>query len=203
MTWCKYPDKGNNYVPKDNPENPWYKYWQYKPWKIKDDWTPLRKNWRKHWPQIPLTEQAKRIAKVVNLTTFWASEITSQKNIDDWIQPFQKMNTLEACREAWWTNPQSLYQLLARYPELKKEFERLKKQKMEYLQDVSVDNIWKAIKWEMKWIKNKEKVDYSFRLLEKTHKDFNPTQKVEQKIEEVNAERTAEDIMDDLKDLLW
>jgi hypothetical protein len=47
----------------------------------------------------------------------------------------------------------------------------------------------------MKTLKENEVVDYSFKMLERTDKNYNPKQIVETTVEEINPDRSTDDIL--------
>lgn len=180
----------------------WYKYWKYKQWLLKDNWRPLKKNWRKLWTIVtPLTEISLTIWKIVNLMTFWAKEIKSERNIKQWVKPWNTLSLVEACYEAWFSAT-SFYYYINKYPALREQYNLLREQRRDYMKEVSELNIQKAITWKMKTLKEKDVVDYSFEVLKLTDKAYNPKQVIEQTVEEINPERTTEDIIADIASLL-
>ena len=208
MTWIKYTEKEPNkyYEPKWKQwaywKSTWYKYWQYRPWMIKDNWKPLRKNWRKKWTILKSqVEVSKEVWQVVNLMTFWATKINSDLNKLEWVQPKTPLNITQACRELWITE-QHFYYYMGKYPTVKEEYNKLKENRREYLREISEWNISKALSWKMKSLWEKDIVDYSFRMLERTDKNYNPKQVIEQTVEEINIERTTDDIINDIADLI-
>lgn len=203
----KYPDKENKYY--DKKGDKWeywissgYKYWSYKPWMRKDNGKPLKKNWRKKWTMLKSkVELSTDIGRVVNLMTFGVKNITNEENIKKKIQPNVSLTVWQACLELW-LNITSFYYYLSNHPDLREQYELLKENRREYIRELSENNIQKAISWKMKWLQDKDVVDYSFRLLEKTDKNYNPKQVVETTVEEVNADRSTDDIISDIADLI-
>lgn len=207
MSWL-YTDK----VPNKYYEQKWsewhygkptgYKYWQYRPWMIKDNWKPLKKNWRKKWTTLkPKSEISSDIWKVVNLMTFGVKNVKSEENINNWVQPHKPLKVTEACAELW-ISVVSFYYYLNKYPEFKEQYNQLKENRREYMREVSENNIQKALTWKMKTLKENEVVDYSFKMLERTDKNYNPKQIVETTVEEINPDRSTDDILWDIMDLL-
>lgn len=180
----------------------WYKYWKFKQWIIKDNWKPLKKNWRKTWTtMMPLAEVSLNVWKVVNLMTFWVKEVKSEHNINNWVKAWEPLNVVEACYEVW-MSPTKFYYYTKKYPSIKEQYENLREQRREFMKEISEHNINKAITWKMKTLKENEVVNYSFKMLELTDKAYNPKQIIERKVEEVNPERTTEDIIADIASLL-
>lgn len=208
MTWTTYPDKvPNKYYTqkgKDGIYNKptWYKYGQYKPWMVKDNWKPLKKNWRKTWTTMKsMSEMGNDIWRVVNLMTFWTKEITSSKNILNGVESWKALTLEQACNELN-TSPTSLYYHMNKHPALKEQYNEMKSNRREYMREVSETNIQKAISGKMKKLSDKDVVDYSFRMLERTDTNYNPKTIVEATVEEINPERSTQDIIADISDLL-
>jgi len=180
----------------------WYKYWQYRPWMIKDNWKPLKKNWRKKGTVLKSPSEVSLDAwKVINLMTFWVDKIENEANILKWVQPNKPLRIDEACKELWLTVV-SFYYYLNKFPAVKEQYKVLKENRREYMREVSENNISKAIRWKMKTLKESEIVDYSFKMLERTDKNYNPKQIVETTVEEINVDRSTEDIIADIADLI-
>lgn len=180
----------------------WYKYWKYKQWLLKDNWRPLKKNGRKLWTtMVSLPEVALKIGRVVNLMTFWAKEIKNEKNIKKWVKPNTPLNIVDACNETWISRT-NFYYYTNKYPQIKEQYNTLREQRREYMKEISEMNIHKAISWKMKTLKEKDVVDYSFEVLKLTDKSYNPKQVIEQTVEEINPDRTTEDIIADIASLL-
>jgi len=202
----KYEDKMNKYyTPVEEPaygKPTGYKYWQYKPWMIKDNWKPLLKNWRKRGTMMKSkVELSKDIWQVVNLMTFWAKEIRSADNIVKGIENNVPLKMKEACAELW-LSPISFMYYIGKHADLKEQYQKLKENRREYMREMSENNIEKAIWGKMKKLSEKDVVDYSFRMLERTDTNYNPKQIVETTVEEINVERSSEDIISDISDLL-
>jgi len=207
MSWVKYPDKSNKYyTPK---WTDWaygvetgYKYWQYKPWMVKDNGKPLKKNGRKKGSTLKSrVEVSNDVWKVVNLMTFWAKVIKGEQNIIDWVKPNVRLNIHQACDELWIKSP-SFYHYLKKFPDAREEYEQLKESRREYMREMSEMNIEKALSWKMKQLWEKDVVDYSFRMLERTDKNYSPKQVVETTVEQINPDRSTEDIIWDIADLI-
>lgn len=208
MTWVKYPDK----VPNKYYDHKWkegaygvpsgYKYGQFKPWMVKDNGKPLKKNGRKKWTTLKSkVEVARDVWQVVNLMTFWAKKVTWVNNIKDKVSKETPMTIHQACDELW-IKVESFYYYLNRNPDVKEQYQVLKENRREYMRETSEYNIQKALTWKMKSIKESEIVDYSFKMLERTDKNYNPKQVVETTVEEINPNRTTDDIIWDIADLI-
>lgn len=77
----------------------------------------------------------------------------------------------------------------------------LKENRREYLKEVSETNITRALTWKMN-LEDKDIVDYSFKMLEKTDVNYNPKQVIETTVEEINVDRSTDDIIADIADLI-
>lgn len=201
MTWVKYPDKVNKYYdPKWSSQG--YKYWQYKPWMVKDNWKPLKKNGRKKWTTLKTrVEVANEMGQIVNLMTFGVKKVNWENNIANGVKSNTPLSVPQACEELGMKS-QSFYHYLKKFPEVKDEYELLKENRREYMKELSESNIQKALSWKMKTLQEKDIVDYSFKMLERTDKNYNPKQVQEVIIEEINIDRSTDDILADITDLL-
>ena len=181
--------------------NSWYKYWNWRPWMIKDNGKPLKKNGRKKWTKMKTEwEISVQMWIIVNLSTFWVDKIKGKQNLKDWVKAKTPLNIPQACEEAWLSAP-SFYYYLKQYPDIKEKYEELKVNRREYLKELSEVNIQKALSGWMKTLTEKEQVDYSFKMLEKTDKNYNPKQIIEQTVEEIDPNRWLADILADISDL--
>jgi len=208
MSWREYPEK----VPNQYYDNKWkewaywkptgYKYGQYKPWMIKDNGKPLKKNGRKKGTLLKSkVEVSKDAWMIINLMTFWATKITNEENIEFWVKPNTPLWIKRACLELW-TTPTSFYHYLNKYPAVKEGYKQMKENRREYMREMSESNIQRALSWKMKKLTQKDVVDYSFKMLERTDQTYNPKQIVETTVEEINPERSTSDIIADISDLL-
>ena len=179
-----------------------YKYWQYRPWMIKDNGKPLKKNGRKKWTTIKShSEMWTDIWRIVNLMTFWVKELKSEKNIKAWVNTWVALTVDQACSEMWIT-PSTLYYYLNKHPDLREQYNEMKENRRSYLKEVSENNIKRALTGKMKTLKENEIVDYSFKMLERTDQAYNPKQVTEVTVEDINPNRSTDDIINDIADLL-
>jgi len=179
-----------------------YQYWPYKEGMVKKNGKVLKKNGRKKWQLWrSKVEIANLLWVIINNMTFWVDEITHKTNIKHWVKSGVPLNLAQACLESW-LHYITFHTYMERFPTLQKKFDKLKEKRREYMKNVSESNIEKAITGKMKWLWDKEVVDYSFRMLEKTSKEYNPKQVIEQTVEEINPDRSTADILADITDLL-
>lgn len=182
--------------------NSWYKYWSYRPWMVKDDWTPLKKNGRKTWTRMKTEiDFASEMGQIMNWSTFWKKVIENEVNKKDWVKPNTPMTIIQACREMGYSYRNFSY-YMSQYPEVKKKYELAKEARTNYMQELSDDLIEKALEWKLKKLTNKERVDYAFRLQEKTNSRYNPKTVVDATVETVDPNRSSDDILNDIADLI-
>lgn len=177
-------------------------YWKFKQWKRTDSWKPLKKRWRKKWQTSPTNINFKYdLALVFDYNKFWKKVIENPENIANWVQPNTPMTIHEACKECWITYSAFIGRLRNR-PDLKEYWEEMKLASREYSKILAHNNIERAISWEMD-LTDKEKTEFSFRLLEKTEQAFNPKVEIEQKGININFNKSTEDLVWELQELLW
>ena len=78
----------------------------------------------------------------------------------------------------------------------------MKESRREYLRGASEENIEKALTGGLD-LSDKELVDTSFKMLEKTDKNYNPKLEIESKSISINLSKSSDDLLDDLKSILW
>lgn len=177
-------------------------YWKWHPAKKKDDGTPLKKRWRKKWEgQLVEVSVDVEIGTILNYTTFWKLAITHPDNIADWVKAWEALTVPQACRE-YWIHPNTFYNHLSRFPHIKEKYEMIKEEKRTFLRDVAEDNISNVLTWNTKlW--EKEILETSKWMLEKTSKTYNPKQEIETKSIWITLHKNSEDILLDLSKILW
>ncbi len=181
---------------------PWWKYGEWKPWKRTDIWKPLKKPWRPKWRTSLDVGQVKlEVGRMVNWMTFWKKEITHETNIKNKVKPWKALTIKEACLE-FWIAPITFWSHLKKFPEAKELYRELKQDRREYLKELSEVNISKWLSWSLD-ITDKELMDASFKMLEKTDKAYQPKVEVEQKTISINLHKSTNDIMGELQEALW
>lgn len=168
---------------------------------------PYPKRAKKKWPSkwtitINKFEADLEIWTIVNYTQLGKAEITNEENIKEWVLPNMPMTVIQACRE-FWVHPTTFYYHKNKFPELVKKHDELRLSRVEYIKSMAEETVEKALKWELAWITDKDKLDASFRMLEKTDKIYNPKIEIEQKSISINLNKSSADIMEDLKKILW
>lgn len=168
-----------------------------------DAGAPLKKNGRKKGT-IMVSEVAVdiEIGSVVNFITFGKSEIVHAENKKAWLKPNVPMNVMQACKE-FGIHPNTFYQHLKRFPVLAEKYQELKANRREYLKESAEVNVELALTGWMKSLTEKEKLDASFKMLEKTDKAYNPKIEIETKSVSINLNKTSDDLYNDLASILW
>lgn len=180
----------------------WHKYWSWKQWRKKDDWTPLKKNGRKKWTvMIQEAQVSLEVGTIVNYLTYWKTKIENKENKALKIKPNTALTVQQACRE-YWIHPNTFYDHLRKFPAIKEKYELMKEDKREYIRSSAEDNIERALTG---WLdlSDKELVDASFKMLEKTDKAYNPKTEIETKSIGINLSKKSENLKQDLLDILW
>lgn len=148
---------------------------------------------------LSIAEKKQRVATIAEYCMYWASEIKNHINIKEWREPLVPLSIKAACREAWFS--EKYFWKYLQIPSVKEFYDRIREQRREHLKIVAENNVAAAIKWKLN-IKDKDKVDYSFRMLENTDKAYNPKQTIEAKVETIDLSRSNEDILSELSELL-
>lgn len=170
--------------------------------KVKKREYKWKKNWRKKGKKlIDENDFWIKVGKIMNYHTLWKWEITSEKNIKEGVEPWRPMTLIQACREVGMTYHNFRFHLNT-LPEMKKQYELMKEQSIEYRNELSENIIEKTLKGKMKNLSEKDVVDTAKWTLEKTNKRYNPKHIVEATVEQVNVERSSDDILADIADII-
>lgn len=102
------------------------------------------------------------------------------------------MDLKEASKLNWITS-QTLYNWMKADNSLKLAWDSAQDTQREVMTIKSKENIFKAIDWEM-GLRKREIVDVSFRYLEKTNKEFQPTSQIEMKAVNLNFDMSLDEI---------
>lgn len=156
----------------------------------------------KKTPKLNKLDEYLIIEKVVEYMTIWAKVIENEKNIEEWVKPWYPLKLQQAVREFWMPSPSYFYSKLKKYPALKERYDEMKESARSYMQSLAEDHIYAALDNQYKSLTEKDKVDISFRLNEKTHKAYNPKSEVELAIEKI-PERSSNEILSELSELIW
>lgn len=186
-------------------ETRWNRNWPWHPWARNSAWIPLKKRWVKKGQitanSVSSTDVDIQVWTIVNYLTFWKKEIIDKENIKRKVKPNVALNITQACRELG-ISTSKFYQDLWKFPALKEKYELLRESKREYLRAEAEANIesWLTGKLE---ISDKDMMDASFKLLERTDKNYNPKMEIETKSININLTKTSEDLFNDLKEIVW
>ncbi len=153
----------------------------------------------------PWMEKLKRdeivleVSTIVNYMTYGKSKITvaHHKNL----KPHKPMSVVQACEE-YWISPMTFYSHLRKYPDIKEYYDNMKEDRREYIRESAESNIEKALNWWLE-LSDKDVVDASFKMLEKTDRKYNQKIEIETKTISVNINKSSEDLMADLSAILW
>lgn len=161
-----------------------------------------KKNWRKKWVKIiDENEFWIKMWKILNYHTIGKSVITHPANIDDEAEAGTPLTLIQACREVGMSYHTFRFHLNS-MPEMKAQYEVMKEQSVEYKNELSENLIEKALTWKLKTLSEKDVVDTAKWTLEKTNKRYNPKHVIEAQVEVLNIERSSEDILSDIADII-
>ena len=178
-----------------------YSYGKWVLGKKSDSWKHLKKPWRKKWVTLLNPWQVNiEVWQIVNWMTFGKKDI-NEKAKKAWAIPWKPMSVNQACLEYGITH-NTFYQHLKKFPEAKELFKELKEARRDYMKDLAESNIADWLSWNL-WLTWKEMVDASFKLLEKTDKNYQPKLEVENKSIGINLNKSTDDIMGELSSILW
>lgn len=147
--------------------------------------------------ELRKTQISNEVWIITSYMSFWKSKVEHPENIADWVLPNQRMTAVQACREYWIPMTTFFYHLNT-FPDLKQKYIEIREQIREGISTGSESIIEKAINWKLDWISNKDRLDASFRFLEKTHKAYNPKTEIESKTLNINLDVSKEDIIEEL-----
>jgi len=178
-------------------------YWKRKPWRVLDNGKWMKKPGRKKGVTV-LTEVGVdiEVGSIVNFITFGKSKIEHKDNIKAKLKPNVPMTVIQACREYWMTT-NTFYQHLNRFPALNEKYQELKANRREFLKESAEANVQSALTGGMKTLSEKEMLDASFKMLEKTDKNYNPKIEIETKTISINLNKSSDDLYNDLASILW
>jgi hypothetical protein len=156
------------------------------------------KTWKGYlWKEVVKND----MALVHTYAQQWVNEITHIDNIKKWYKPNQPLPLRVACLEAW-IKPVTYYARIWLYPELKEYHNMLLERSKNYSRNLAYWVVEDALSWEIELDDNK-KIDVALRFLEKTDQAFNPKTEIETKSLSINFNKTSDDILSDLFELLW
>ena len=85
-------------------------------------------------------------------------------------------------------------------PLLERRFQEITESRRELMQTYAEDKIEKALTWELK-LRPNDQVNTAFRLLEKTHKKYQPKQEIEMKSIGIDVTMSKEELMEKIQEL--
>ena len=184
-------------------------YWYNKDWSVKmmakRQWANPRwmrnKNWRKKGSKNSssmLTEWT--VNAVMRMMAQWASEIKNDVNKKQWIKKFVPLSMAAACRELW-TNQSVVMYHIKKDPSLSKMLTEYRENKQELMKFVAEDNLSRWLNWELN-LEDKELVDLSLKVLERTDKAYNPRIEIEQTNKSLNFNIPLEELEKQFKELV-
>lgn len=187
------------------------KYWSWKKGKRKDNWEWLKKSGRKRGSVITKSKDELEVAEaqvsseigvMVNYLSFWKTKIEHPENKEEGVKPWVPLTITQACRE-YWIHPNTFYNHLNKFPALKQKYFEIKENNREYIRSMSENNVQRAIAWKIKWLSDKDVLDASFKMLERTDKAYNPKIEIEKKELTINVDVSWQDLKNELFWLLW
>lgn len=137
--------------------------------------------------------------RVIDLMLYWAKKLWHPDNIAKWIKPWIPLTMWEAVKEIWMSLQNFIY-IINAHPNLKDRYEEIKILRREKLRLIAEDNIDKWLSWQLD-ITDDKLLDYSFRLMEKTSKEYNPKVEVDANIKKYMLDMTDEELLNKIKEL--
>lgn len=105
----------------------------------------------------------------------------------------------DACREMGITY-QTFFNWRKEDPILERRFQEITEQRRELMQTKAEDTIDDALSWELK-LRPADKVNTAFRLLEKTHKKYQPKQELEVRSIWIDVTMSREELLEKINEL--
>lgn len=171
-----------------------YRIWWWKPW-----WK--KKGWPAKWTvSITRAQVEWEVIRMAQLVEVWAEEITHPDNIRKWLKPYTPLKVSQAVKEMWMSLP-TFYNHLSRYPELKEELQLYKANRREAMKNLAEENMLEILEtWDLS---DKERFDASFKIAQATMKEYNPKVEIESKSIWINIHKSTDDLLSELKNILW
>lgn len=160
------------------------------------------KPWKKTWWETEIARIDAEVGTIMNYLLNWSPTIKNAENKKYHVRPNYPMTVVEACREFGIT-PATFYLHMRKFPQLKRKYDDFRESKIAYFNSSAENNIEKALNGQLASLKEKDIVDYSFRMLERTDKLFNPKQEIETRTISINVGRSNEELLEELKKLTW
>ncbi len=154
----------------------------------------MRKRWRPKNRKILTQETKDKFYRVFDLIAYWYDKQTGK------YKPNQPVKLLDAVADVGFSTPY-FYKTLWKYEELKEAYEGIKDSRRKRIGDFAEQNVEEAIMWNRE-LTDKEVVDYSFRMLEKTNQAYNPKTEIEANINEVLLDLSEEELQNRILELM-
>lgn len=119
----------------------------------------------------------------------------------NWYKAGEPLKPREAAAELWFSTVY-YYKVKNKYPELQEYFESIMEHKRKKIGNYAEQNIEDAISSNKLDISDKDKVDFSFRLLEKTNKAYNPKTEIEANVNQFMLDMSEEEIQAKILELM-
>lgn len=178
-----------------------YDNWIVKRWSNRT-WKQISQPWVKEWTVVKNTRWRVEMLmhKIKNMIYYGVKRVKSEKNKMLWIKPNTPLNIMQACNEVWMTAT-AFYSALRKYPDLKAEFTSYRENRREVLKLIAEENMMEVIStWDLT---DKERFDASFKVAQATMREYNPKTEVETKSVSINLSKSTDDLIWELKALLW
>lgn len=154
----------------------------------------MAKRWRKKG-RLKLTLPTRnKMMKAFDLIWFGYPRDTN------WYRAWEPLAVWQACEELWFSTAY-FYKAKSKYKELDEAYEGIMDSRRARIWNYAEENIESAIKGDYQ-ISDKDKVDFSFRMLEKTNKKYNPKTEIEANINEVLLDMSDEEIQSKILELM-
>ena len=185
------------------------------PYGYKKDWTPRKvpvkwiwKQWyhkkksgRKLWSKnVDSMKVLGQINSVTRMMATGTEEITDEKNKKMWIERYTPMSMAAACREVGIPQTKVMFHI-KKDTQLSKMYKEYREDKQELMKFVSEDNLSKWLNGELE-LTDKDLVDLSLKVLERTDKAYNPKIEIEQTTKTLNFNVDIKDMERQLQELI-
>ena len=140
-----------------------------------------------------------RFNKVIDLMLYGTKEYTHPDNIKEEIPPKTPLTMKQAVLEVGMSY-QNFNYITLNHPNLRRQYEEVKELRRERMRLIAEDNIEQWLSGKLD-IDDKELMDYSFRMMEKTSKEYNPKLEVEANVNKYMLELSDEELLLKIKEL--
>lgn len=144
---------------------------------------------KKSWQPTDYLSRADVVGKILTLTY----------PMVDWDKMKKPMTLKDACNSMGLTYA-TFCNRRRQDPILERKFQEITESRRELMQHYAEDKIEKALTWELK-LRPWDQVNTAFRLLEKTHKKYQPKQELEVKSIWIDISMTKEELLDRIQEL--